>query len=228
MLRVRSRALIALAPHGPAPRSVPQVPLCPLPPVPGHALVSSRCCLLAALAETRPWAPLVSKGPGDPVVARWPGPRRLPRACLRVPACVADGRQLRPPRSRRGHLAAFPRSPGSEPVSPARAWMSRVTLRAVLCYRCRALAAWGPGAAPQGCAGASLSPLSAGPGRRLTMPRRALGQSRTGQGWSSPCPGPVAPSSPQWPRGLLDGGSPSLLGGGLLFVSPRWGVRAEI
>lgn len=110
--------LIALAPHGPAPRSVPQVPLCPLPPVPGHALVSSRCCLLAALAETRPWAPLVSKGPRDPVVARWPGPRRLPRACLRVPACEADGRQLRPPRSRRGHSAAFPRSPGSEPVFP--------------------------------------------------------------------------------------------------------------
>lgn len=96
----------------------PQVPLRPLPPVPGHALVSSHRHLLAALAETRPWAPLVSKGPGDPVVPPWPCRRRLPRACLHVCVPCAHVRSRLPgssvlPRGRRVPLVCLSMLHGS-------------------------------------------------------------------------------------------------------------------
>lgn len=39
-------------PHRPAFTLSPQVPLCPLPPVPGHTLVSPHHRLLAAVVET--------------------------------------------------------------------------------------------------------------------------------------------------------------------------------
>lgn len=85
---------LAPPPHTDQPPTLsPQVSLHPLPPVPGHTVVSPHCRLLAAVVETRPRAPLVSKGPGDPCcVTLALAFKAPPGLCLHVCA----------PRARRG------------------------------------------------------------------------------------------------------------------------------
>lgn len=181
--------------------------------------MSSHRHLLAALAETRPWAPLVSKGPGDPVVPPWPCRRRLPRACLHVCVPCAHVRSRLPgssvlPRGRRVPLVCLSMlhgSLGSGACVPRKG--SDVTGHSEGRSASSLSSLWpcGTRVCSTGCGGgASPSPPSAGPGRRLCAcdsappPCRAPGTVKDRAGVVRPLPGsrgPIKPPVAMWPAG---------------------------
>ena len=147
----------APSPHGQAPTLSPQVPLRPLPSVPGHTLVPPHCHLLVAVAETpSPGAPGIQRARGPLSCRPGLGLRGHPGA---APVCV----QRIHPCSRLLGRSALPRgrqTPACLSVCPCSApegFVWEVTLRTVLLPFRGLWAAWGPGAALQGRVGTAPS-----------------------------------------------------------------------
>lgn len=211
-------------PHTDQPPLSPQVPLHPLPPVSGHALVPPHGHLLVASAQTRPRAPLVSKGPGDPCCAARPCPRGS-RGCAPVSVLCARlrSRLLGSSRSHGRHCHLACSLVGGRPGPQGSVRRPR----------------WGRFLSPVGSRGsmgsglpcqAVLAPAPEPQSPRTTEPCQEAGSGRSGR--SPPPPtelGPARSSSPRWPQAAPGAPLPSGWGlpsplRGLPFVSPRGGV----